>query len=285
VPAEIAYLAIDPSTPARIYAATDPGGVFKSIDSGETWIAARNGLPDPVYVHSLAIDPSTPARIYAATDQGIFMSADYAASWTPINSGLTNLDVFDLSIDQTGSLLRAMTLGGLFWYQVTGLPPSGTVPVIEYYYAAFDHYFITSNPEEIRELDNEGSTGWVRTGYQFNAYAAPNGNSVPVCRFFSVAFAPKSSHFYTPFAAECAITQDYPAWTLESSEAFDIAVPAADGSCAAGLTPVYRLYNNGRGGAPNHRYTTDVTVRAQMIAQGWVPEGLGPNAVEMCSPL
>ena len=284
VPAEITSLAIDPSAPERIYAATDLGDIFKSIDSGETWIAARNGLPDPVYVHSLAIDPSTPARIYAATDQGIFMSADYAASWTPINSGLTNLDVFDLSIDQTGSLLRAMTLGGLFWYQVTGLPPSGTVPVIEYFYAAFDHYFITSNPEEIRELDNEGSTGWVRTGYQFNAYASPNGDSVPVCRFFSVAFAPKSSHFYTPFAAECAITQDYPAWTLESSEAFDIAVPAADGSCAAGLTPVYRLYNNGQGGAPNHRYTTDVAVRTQMISQGWVPEGLGPSGVEMCSP-
>jgi hypothetical protein len=51
------------------------------------------------------------------------------------------------------------------------------------------------------------------------------------------------------------------------------------------LTPVYRLYNNGQGGAPNHRYTIDLTVRAQMIAQGWVPEGRGPNAVEMCSPL
>jgi photosystem II stability/assembly factor-like uncharacterized protein len=282
--AEITSLAIDPSAPERIYAATDPSGVFKSIDSGETWIAARNGLPDPVYVHSLAIDPSTPARIYAATDQGVFMSADYAASWTPINSGLTNLYVASLSIDRTGSLLRAITLDGLFEYQVAGSPSSGTVPVIEYYYATFDHYFITSNPEEIRELDNEGSTGWVRTGYQFNAYAAPNGNSVPVCRFFSVAFAPKSSHFYTPFAAECAITQDDPAWIRESSEAFDIAVPAADGSCAAGLTPVYRLYNNGQGGAPNHRYTTDVTVRAEMITQGWVPEGLGPSAVEMCSP-
>jgi hypothetical protein len=124
----------------------------------------------------------------------------------------------------------------------------------------------------------------VRTGYQFNAYAAPNGNSASVCRFFSVAFAPKSSHFYTPFATECAIRQMDPGWSLESADAFDIAVPAADGSCAAGLTPVYRLYNNGQGGAPNHRYTTDVTVRAQMIARGWVPEGLGPNAVEMCSP-
>ena len=292
VPAPVAIrsLAIDPATPSIVYAAYAPfgagksGGVLKSIDAGETWIAAQNGLPDTIDVNALAIDPSTPARIYAATQQGVFMSSDAAASWTPINSGLTNLQIWSLSIDRTGSLLRAATAAGLFEYQVAESPPSGTVPVIEYFYAAFDHYFITSNPDEIRKLDSEGPTGWVRTGYQFNAYAAPNVNSAPVCRFFSVTFAPRSSHFYTPFATECATRQADPVWALESSDAFDIAIPAPDGSCAEGLTPVYRLYNNGQGGAPNHRYTTDVTVRAQMIAQGWVPEGLGPNPVEMCSP-
>ena len=166
-----------------------------------------------------------------------------------------------------------------------GFPPPTSVPLIEYFHAGFGHYFITSIADEISKLDNGTFSGWARTGLQFNAYAAPSANSVAVCRFFSAAFAPKSSHLYTPFATECAITQTGPAWTLESTDAFDIAVPAPDGSCAAGLAPVYRLYNNGQGGAPNHRYTTDLGVRAQMIAQGWVPEGLGPNAVEMCSPL
>jgi hypothetical protein len=165
-----------------------------------------------------------------------------------------------------------------------GAPPATSVPLIEYFHAGFDHYFITSIADEISKLDNGTFSGWARTGLQFNAYAAPSANSVPVCRFFSTAFAPKSSHLYTPFASECGTTQTDPAWTLESTDAFDIAIPAPDGSCAAGLAPVYRLYNNGQGGAPNHRYTTDLTVRAQMIAQGWVPEGLGPNAVEMCSP-
>jgi hypothetical protein len=165
-----------------------------------------------------------------------------------------------------------------------GAPRPTNLPLIEYFHAEFGHYFITSIPDEISKLDNGSFVGWARTGLQFNAYAAPNANSVPVCRFFSAAFAPKSSHFYTPFATECAIGQSDSAWRLESRDAFDIAVPAADGSCAAGLTPVYRLYNNGQGGAPNHRYTTDLKVRAQMIALGWVPEGLGPDAVEMCSP-
>ena len=291
-PVAISSLAIDPATPSIVYAAYGPfgagnsGGILKSVDAGETWIAAQNGLPDAILVNALAIDPSAPARIYAGTSAGVFMSTDAAASWTRINSGLTNLHIWSLSIDRTGSLLRAATAAGLFEYQVAELPPSGTIPVIEYFYAALDHYFLTANPDEIRKLDGEGPIGWVRTGSQFNAYAAPNANSAPVCRFFSSAtFAPKSSHFYTPFATECAIRQMDPGWSLENADAFDIAVPAADGSCAAGLTPVYRLYNNGQSGAPNHRYTTDISVRAQMISQGWVPEGLGPNAVEMCSPL
>ncbi|HEY3564654.1 MAG TPA: hypothetical protein VGL96_06590, partial [Casimicrobiaceae bacterium] len=62
-------------------------------------------------------------------------------------------------------------------------------------------------------------------------------------------------------------------------------LPSPTGACASGSMPVYRLYNDGRGGAPNHRYTTDEVVRSQMIAQGWVPEGIGPDAVQMCAPL
>ena len=73
-------------------------------------------------------------------------------------------------------------------------------------------------------------------------------------------------------------------WQFEG-EVFAIPVPDASGACAAGAAPVYRLYNNGQGGAPNHRYTTDLGVRAQMIASGWIPEGYGPLGVIMCAPV
>jgi hypothetical protein len=257
-------------------------GLFKSIDSGETWFAAQNPGGRTV-VSALAIDPTMPGRIYANTTTAVFMSTDGAASWTPINSYLPRPFVWGLSVDRTGSIRTASPVG-LFEYRVAASPASGTMPVIEYYYAAFDHYFVTSNPDEISKLDSEGPTGWVRTGLQFNAYAPANEHSAPVCRFFSESFAPKSSHFYTAFATECFARIGDHAWTLETADAFDIGVPAADGSCAEGLMPVYRLYNSGHGGAPNHRYTTDLAVREQMIAQGWVPEGFGPNGVEMCSP-
>ncbi len=49
--------------------------------------------------------------------------------------------------------------------------------------------------------------------------------------------------------------------------------------------PLYRLYNDGKSGAPNHRYTIHTSVRATMIAAGWLPEGMGPNGVFACVPL
>jgi hypothetical protein len=56
--------------------------------------------------------------------------------------------------------------------------------------------------------------------------------------------------------------------------AFYIAVPAA-GVCAAGTVPVYRAYNNGQTGAPNHRFTTDLAIYQQFTSTlGWAAEGI-----------
>jgi hypothetical protein len=162
-------------------------------------------------------------------------------------------------------------------------PPATTVAVIEYYHAAFDHYFVTHLPDEISKLDNGTFAGWTRTGRSFKAWSASSSGTAPVCRFFSESFAPKSSHFYTSFAAECATVKGNAAWTFEG-EVFHVALPDGAGACGAGTQPVYRLYNRGKGSAPNHRFTTDVALQQQMIGQGWDPEGLGAG-VTMCAPL
>jgi len=158
-----------------------------------------------------------------------------------------------------------------------------SVDVIEYYHADWDQYFVTAIPEEIARLDDGSVVGWARTGRQFKAYPLGASQGVNVCRFFSIAATPRSSHFYTPFPAECAAVMENADWLLEGN-VFRIDVPASNGTCASGTIPVYRVYNNGQGGAPNHRYTVDAGVRAQMIAQGWIPEGYGPSGVIMCAP-
>jgi hypothetical protein len=59
---------------------------------------------------------------------------------------------------------------------------------------------------------------------------------------------------------------------------------AADG-CPPGTVILYRLYNNGMGGAPNHRFITDAALIAPMIAAGWSLEGDGPRVAFACAPL
>jgi len=163
-------------------------------------------------------------------------------------------------------------------------PPAGVkVTAVEYYYPGFDHYFITANSDEIAKLDAGVFPGWTRTGQSFHVYYDAPAGSTGVCRFFSTAFAPKSSHFYTPDATECGGVKHNASWQYEAI-VFNVPVPDAAGNCAAGTVPVYRMYNNGQGAAPNHRYTTSLAVRAQMLANGWIPEGHGAVGVIMCAP-
>src|SRR5438445_4963299 len=60
---QIVALAINPVTPATLYAGTYRSGVFKSTDGGGSWSAVNTGLPN-LNVFSLAIDPQTPATLY-----------------------------------------------------------------------------------------------------------------------------------------------------------------------------------------------------------------------------
>ena len=163
------------------------------------------------------------------------------------------------------------------------LPPPPKVSVIEYYHQNFDHYFITAIADEIGKLDNGTFAGWTRTGKSFKAYVAAGSSTATVCRFFSTSFAPKSSHFYGASAPECAAVKANANWNFEGDVLY-VTPPAIDGNCPTGTSAVYRLYNNGQGAAPNHRYTTDTATRSLMLTKGWIPEGNGALGVTMCAP-
>lgn len=159
-----------------------------------------------------------------------------------------------------------------------------TVTAIEYHQAAWNHYFVTTLPSEIANLDGGAFGGaWKRTGQSFNVSTRPAGTAQPTCRFFSASFSPRSSHFYTPFAGECTAIKANPAWQFESI-AFYLELPDAGGNCAAGTLPLYRAYNGGDGGAPNHRYTMSATALDSMLATGWVAEGHGVTRAFACVP-
>ena len=155
---------------------------------------------------------------------------------------------------------------------------------VEYYYADWNFYFVTAFPDEIAALDGGAFGGaWKRTGQTFYVWTGPTGGALPTCRFFSVIFAPKSSHFYTPYADECASLKAGAAWQYEAI-AFYLQLPDANGQCPAGTVILFRLYNNGMGGAPNHRFVTDVATFNAMRAAGWIFEGNGLTGAFACVP-
>lgn len=167
-------------------------------------------------------------------------------------------------------------------------PEPNGVTLHEFYHRSFQHFFVTADAAEIRSLASNPAGGWCYTGRKLaiqpisRRLARGLGPVVPVCRFFSgPSFAPKSSHFYTSNAGECDAVKRNPDWRFES-ESFLAVNPLSDGACPYGSVPLYRLYNNGRTGAPNHRYTTDRVLQAALISQGWTPEGIGPRRVIMC---
>ncbi|MCX5973793.1 MAG: hypothetical protein NTU59_03795, partial [Coprothermobacterota bacterium] len=98
---DVRSLAVDPSNPQVLYAATWGGGVSKSTDSGRNWADCSNGLTT-LHVAALAIDPSNPQILYAGTAQGlhgVFKTTDGGAHWNPISNGLLTWDVRSLVID------------------------------------------------------------------------------------------------------------------------------------------------------------------------------------------
>jgi hypothetical protein len=161
-------------------------------------------------------------------------------------------------------------------------PAEGTM--VEYYKASIDHYFMTLEGAESVLLDETpAGAGWKRTGRAFGAWTPSQlDRTKRLCRFYGDLKGGPDSHFYTPEGAECdglrALDASTPpgqyAWRFEGY-AGNVAVPV-DGNCAANLTPVYRLYNRGfeKGAAPNHRYTTDTALYAEMQAKGWAGEGV-----------
>ena len=222
------------------------------------------------------------------------LTLDAIASVTPVNGIVRTATADALNagghvagfrvFNAAGAQVTGFTLSGSGGRSIPELapPPAGKALAIEYFHAEFAHYFITINADEIAKLDAGIIRGWQRTGQSFNVYTTGGAGLVAVCRFFSASFAPKSSHFDAPRGLGCEAVLTNPAWTFEG-DVFFTALPDAGGGCPAGNVPVYRLYNNGQGEAPNHRFTTSEAIQLDMIRDGYVAEGTG-TGVGMCSP-
>lgn len=112
-------------------------------------------------------------------------------------------------------------------------------------------------------------------------YTAAQSGTSPVCRYYIPPLL-GDSHFFGRGTAECAATgQNNPSFVNENPSFMHVFLPTF-GVCAPGTREVYRVFSN-RPDA-NHRYMTDKSIRAQMLAMNWLAEGDGPDLVVMCAP-
>jgi hypothetical protein len=164
------------------------------------------------------------------------------------------------------------------------------INVFEFHHAGLNHYFRTGDAGEAAYLRGNPALGFLDTGGTFKAHtvAGRSENAQEVCRFYGSVVPGPNSHFYTADPGECAYLKSLQAatpasqrrWNFEAI-AFAIDLPGANGLCAAGSVPVYRLYNNGfaRGIDSNHRLTTSLALYNQMQGPEWKGEGIVMCAV------
>ena len=251
------------------------GGVPAVAASGTVLIpgagAGTSGVRPFVAWYDPATGSAQATRIeFTATEPDFYFAGFVAAMPLPGGAALA-VGAADTSAD-TGSPLVARLAGD-----------RQTVDLLEYFHAGFGHYFVTANVDEMKKLDDGTFVGWERTGEGFTALPTGAAGAADVCRFFSTSFAPKSSHFYTPLASECDGLKGGNVWAYEGL-VFALQLASPTGACPAGTRALFRLYNDGQGGAPNHRYTVAEPVRAAQVVQGWIGEGAGSPPVFACVP-
>jgi hypothetical protein len=199
-----------------------------------------------------------------------------------VEVGTAGFNVSSFGRDEWGEVYLADFGGG----RVMRLGPAttpGTVPVVEFHHAGST---TTSSRGSARGRGSRQGAlgGWARTGLGFRAWTSAVGGTIPICRFY-LPPGHGDSHFFSADPAECDRVQaQAPQFVLESAAAMYLKAPdPSTGACADPQTqPVYRVWNHRPD--TNHRYTTSLAVRDQMVAAGGIAEGYGPDAVAMCAP-
>jgi len=114
-PFVIHQIAIDPSNPQLVYAATSNYGILKSTDGGATWRLSNQGLGSYTH-HAVVVNPLHPNVVYVGSwSGGVSKSVDRGEHWTGVNDGLGNTAIEDMVLDPVNpELIYVATTSGVF---------------------------------------------------------------------------------------------------------------------------------------------------------------------------
>ncbi len=271
----------------RYYLANSAGGTLTIVDTDTATVAATRTVgTNPTQV----VADASGGNVYVVVQGGNLIRVLDAASEAVLNGFAVGTGPWRIFVDD--SHLYVLNGNGANPDTMTVSTKQNTQAntrvAVEWYHEVFDHYFHTASALE-NQVINDGAyaNDWNRTFGYFRVWTVPGAGRHSVSRFFSTQWGTKSSHFYTAVQSErdLLVAGVITGWQLEADEIYYIGLADyATGACPAGTVPLYRMYNSMLGGAPNHRFTGSAETRDQMVAQGWVAEGSGPDIVYGCTP-
>ncbi len=109
-------LAIDPRSPAQIYAGTFGEAVWKSWDGGQHWVPDNLGLKEHIsIVSTILFDPELPRTMYLGATVGVYKRDDPGVEWVERVAGMESVYVVPLVADpKHPGTFYAGTTGGVY---------------------------------------------------------------------------------------------------------------------------------------------------------------------------
>jgi photosystem II stability/assembly factor-like uncharacterized protein len=89
--------------------------VLKSSDKGKTWTSIAGDLPDNEVVHTIEQDPVNKDLLFVGTELSFYLSNDGENHWIKLNSGMPDIAVRDIKIQERENDLVIATFGRGFY--------------------------------------------------------------------------------------------------------------------------------------------------------------------------
>jgi photosystem II stability/assembly factor-like uncharacterized protein len=80
----------------RVYVGTIGNGLWRSLDGGETFRRASDGMFVECHVRTLIVDARDPRTLYLGSESGLYRSSDGADNWERVESPLNDLQLWVL---------------------------------------------------------------------------------------------------------------------------------------------------------------------------------------------
>ncbi|MDP4580932.1 MAG: IPT/TIG domain-containing protein, partial [Saprospiraceae bacterium] len=133
ISSQISSLLVDPTNPNNLYATysnfTASSKVYFSNNGGTSWTNISGTLPN-IPANKIIYQTGSNGALYLGMDVGIYYRDNTQTDWSLYNSGLPNVEIFDLEIRYIDKKLIAATYGRGLWESPLYVGTPLSVPVV-----------------------------------------------------------------------------------------------------------------------------------------------------------